>query len=200
MTNISFWCLMLIAGMAQAGPATTADADKLRWAVFGQTCPVNPGDTGYKFIRQNCYHTRTLTCGGKTGCLCQTDKGPMPGEIAIDSMPDCAYRRVGVCRWRDAQSKWIIGVQVRPVGWTPPVGMTCVVIVNRLLVIDSRAGQRGQVENAPEAQCGWPVESSEWACCPHCLVWGANGCPPCAELCKYNNSWPGHEAECAGSK
>lgn len=195
--------LALVVGLVVAGIQLSsmrrADVDALRWAVFGAECPKNPGDQGYAYARQNCYELRSISCGAKSGCLCQTDRPELNGEIDADSMPDCAYRRVGICRWRDPQGEWINSMAVRPVGWTPPAGYTCSLIANRVLVTESRANQRSELESALEEKCGWPVSGDSWACCPHCLIWGANGCPPCRALCKYGNSWPGHEAECGGA-
>lgn len=171
-----------------------ADLTRLRWALFGRVCPANPRDV----IRENCFELKSISCGGRNGCACLTDRQGLPGEIDPASLPDCAYRRLGVCRWNDNQGRQQSQILVRPVGWTPPSGTTCSVLVNRALIWDSRANKKDALENALETRCGWPVNGENWFCCPQCLLW-SNLCPPCNNLCKYGNAWKGHESECVAT-
>jgi len=169
-----------------------ANVDTLRWALFNRVCPTNPRDV----IRENCFQLKSISCGGQNGCACLTDRvQAFPGEINPAALPDCAYRRVGVCRWNDNQARQQTQLLVRPVGWTPPSGTTCSVIANRVLIWDSRANKKDALETAMESRCGFPISGDEWYCCPQCLLW-ANLCPPCSAICKYGNAWKGHEAEC----
>lgn len=170
------------------------DMQNLRWALFNRVCP-SPGNWG-DAVRQNCYELKSISCGGSNGCACLTFRqDAMPGEVNPASLPDCAYRRVGICKWNDNQARSQSQILVRPVGWTPPSGTTCSVIANRVLIWDTRENKKDALETALEARCGWQLPGGRWNCCPQCLLW-ANLCPPCLNLCTYGNAWKGHEAEC----
>ena len=116
-------------------------------------------------------------------------------EVALQDLPDAAFVVWGVCRYQE-DGEWQVFVGGKPIGWTPPAGWTCVVVVPRLVRTRSQSHISDWMTVALTDKCGWEVQPDSWGSCPHCLIW-PEGCGPCRSIAdKYGRDWPGHEAEC----
>ena len=166
----------------------------VRLAISDQVCPL-PGENGWDYLQLKCLWHKTKG----DWCACVTeDMDTLAGEITdLSVLPDAAFRRMVVCRHKDDNNVWQVGVYYAKLGQAVPDGWVCEVIHNRLLQLNIPKLVKTQRELALEEKCGFDIDPSSWGCCPYCLVW-PEGCPPCRSLCKYERNWEGHEGECNG--
>lgn len=138
-----------------------------------------------------------LTWDRRGYCVCLTREPAMlPNEVEKVNINAGSKWKMRVCRPLPGNEGGII-VRIQNPEDGIPDGYQCTLIATGLLDSTSIVSLKNTLEEELEKACGWPVSGGSWSCCPICVVWD-DGCPPCQDLCKYWDSWVGHESECNG--